>query len=830
MESGLFALVFVLGVILVLSKGSLHVIPRIRFFLVPLLLLSTFSYLQGFISLFFDISATAPPKWLPYSYDFASSFWSGTKFLAFASVIYICQNSIKANDRAFVWSLALLGNIVAFLGITRYIIQSRFPASLDFFRFAGLEPGQGFGPFYNQNHFALLMLMVLGLDVGLLVFAELRVVIRGLLLVFTLIVSVAIILTASRAGIVGSFAVIGTLIISRFVLESRKGMQTAAHSRGRVYAIGRGALVFGLISIVLVLGVVFIGQDRVTHRFTQLPLQLDLGYVPTSFRRVDIWAATSRLIGDHFVFGVGFGAFPFAITQVMEIHGSAIPKQAHNDYLEFLASGGIISAAIALWFVWQCAAAMRIGHGANLDRFSLAARIGAIGATVGVAFHSLFDFGIQFSGNFFFFGAVIAIATIGVFGSIESEIQGSTRLNVAACYGLVALIGTLSVFCALVSVSRFCLISAATKHQIRDLPVEIPFDAELHAVRARSYIAAGNIERAIDELRLATDYRPRDFELWLRLAESEEAQTQLEESERAYKHAIRLAPHYGEVHYRYGMFLLRQSRIDEAVAALTVAVQADPRFIRSVALAVWRFEPGNVNRVVKLAGNGTTGLQREIIRLLIDNRQYEGVQVLACEADLSDLDRSAVVQQLVERRQIQTAWKVYKNDCLPKEIEAEFINGDFERIETIRGEGFGWMLEDEPNGVVGTFDGRTAASGNQSLRITFNGIFDSPVLSAIVPARRNTLYRIDFSQKSDGIVTGGVPVLRFVLIESNENTSAEEMELGTEKFDWMRSSTLIRTDRNTEAIKITLTKRPCGQTICPIFGQLWLDDFRITQI
>src|SRR5215471_18036692 len=92
--------------------------------------------------------------------------------------------------------------------------------------------------------------------------------------------------------------------------------------------------------------------------------------------RPEIWQATLRLIRENSVLGVGFGAYSVAITKYINSSaGDFAPQQAHNDYLEVLASGGIVAGSLFAWFLISCIRQVRARLQSH-DR-NLAVRCGA---------------------------------------------------------------------------------------------------------------------------------------------------------------------------------------------------------------------------------------------------------------------------------------------------------------------------------------------------------------------------------------------------------------------------------------------------------------------
>jgi O-antigen ligase len=161
-------------------------------------------------------------------------------------------------------------------------------------------------------------------------------------------------------------------------------------------------------------GVVWLGGDPLVNRLEALPADMRAAMPSDRKResRVDIWRATWGLIATHPGAGVGMGAYATAIPSSHDSSGEMIPSEAHNDYLELLASGGVIGALLGAWFVMAFIKRARAQLRAT-DPFRRAACLGAVLGLFGVAVHSLVDFGLHITINALVCVALIAIATPG---------------------------------------------------------------------------------------------------------------------------------------------------------------------------------------------------------------------------------------------------------------------------------------------------------------------------------------------------------------------------------------------------------------------------------
>jgi O-antigen ligase len=171
----------------------------------------------------------------------------------------------------------------------------------------------------------------------------------------------------------------------------------------------RAGLVFALL-LTITVGVVWLGGDAVAERVASVGEEVTAGATDaTRSGRKDIWAATWASFAEHPLFGVGFGGYWVAVSGRHEGSGGLVPQQAHNDYLEVLASGGLVGAAVVFAFLLLLVrrSVPRLREGSP---FARAACLGALTGLCGVAVHSLFEFGLHVPSNAFASLALAAAA------------------------------------------------------------------------------------------------------------------------------------------------------------------------------------------------------------------------------------------------------------------------------------------------------------------------------------------------------------------------------------------------------------------------------------
>jgi O-antigen ligase len=162
----------------------------------------------------------------------------------------------------------------------------------------------------------------------------------------------------------------------------------------------------------VVLGTLWLGGDRLATRIeeSRREFNFEADALRQGASRNEIWRLTLRMFAAHPVLGVGMGAYWVAVPTFHDASGTTTPQEAHNDYLELLASGGLVGMAIGVWFAVVVFRKTRQNL-RSLHCFRRAAAFGAMIGIVGVAVHSLVDFGLHMIVNALVFTTLVTIAT-----------------------------------------------------------------------------------------------------------------------------------------------------------------------------------------------------------------------------------------------------------------------------------------------------------------------------------------------------------------------------------------------------------------------------------
>lgn len=271
----------------------------------------------------------------------------------------------------------------------------------------------GYAQFINKNHFAFLIEMGLGLVLGLVLGGGVKR--ERTLIYFALLLPLwtSVVLSGSRGGLI---AVMAQLVVAALLygVVVNKGRSIQQPSRLLRITSAWPVRVLLLIALVAgtILGTIWVGGDRLARTLEESSRQLaeDTSATRQGVSRGEIWQATRKMFVAHPFMGVGMGAYWTAVPAFHDASGTLTPQEAHNDYLELLASGGLIGFGLVAWFalvvIWRTRENLT-----SANRFRRAACFGATVGIAGVAVHSLLDFGLHTTVNALVFTTLIVIAT-----------------------------------------------------------------------------------------------------------------------------------------------------------------------------------------------------------------------------------------------------------------------------------------------------------------------------------------------------------------------------------------------------------------------------------
>jgi O-antigen ligase len=135
-----------------------------------------------------------------------------------------------------------------------------------------------------------------------------------------------------------------------------------------------------------------------------------MGHDASTYGRLQVWSDAWHIFRDFPMTGTGMGTFADVMIVYQSGSRAATYTQAHNDYLQVLAEGGVVvaAAALALLVAIATGAAYRLRRDA--DPVTNWIRYGAVAGLLGIGVQSMVEFSLQMPGVAALFVVVTAVA------------------------------------------------------------------------------------------------------------------------------------------------------------------------------------------------------------------------------------------------------------------------------------------------------------------------------------------------------------------------------------------------------------------------------------
>jgi len=268
--------------------------------------------------------------------------------------------------------------------------------------------GNGFGPFVNRNHFAGWMVMVICLSIGVLCGRielardRVRPGLRNFIVWFSTsegsriiliaasigVMSVSLVSTMSRSGIVSLMCAVGCFA---WLMARRRDVKPATR-----------VVVISALSGVLIASLDWRGADRLLQWFA------DTRHLESRFAA---WRDGWQVVREFPMVGTGMSTYPDAMLFYQKNVLEFWMTHAHNDYLQFLAEGGLlVSVPTTIAVVFLVITVRRSVNEARHDRYEYWVRTGAGVGLIAIAIQETVEFSLHIPGNAVLFATLAAVA------------------------------------------------------------------------------------------------------------------------------------------------------------------------------------------------------------------------------------------------------------------------------------------------------------------------------------------------------------------------------------------------------------------------------------
>jgi tetratricopeptide (TPR) repeat protein len=341
-------------------------------------------------------------------------------------------------------------------------------------------------------------------------------------------------------------------------------------------------------------------------------------------------------------------------------------------------------------------------------------------------------------------------------------------------------------------------------------------------------------QRAVSAYRKSLSFDPLSSRTWLDLATAYELQDDVLDARDAYLHAKRVYPLSAEVAWRYGNFLLRQDEVPQAFAEIRRAVYVDPNLGGQAFSRCWRVDP-DINAILDQVLPPSPPVYLQVIRELGQAAQLPAAfvvwnRLVSLHPQLQLRDAFTFTDALIQAGQVTEARHVWSDavalsgmpqtqDPLGSLVwDGSFESGNF-------GGGFAWSFAPASRGVQVSLDSRQKRSGNESLRLAFDGQrnVDFRNVCQSVPVQPGVPYRLAAWIRTQGLATDEGPRLQISWRDSSATVASIETPDVNGTQPWTEVSASWTPGKGTQLAQICVIRHPSGMET-RIRGSAWIDD------
>lgn len=403
---------------------------------------------------------------------------------------------------------------------------------------------------------------------------------------------------------------------------------------------------------------------------------------------------------------------------------------------------------------------------------------------------------------------------------------------------------------ALAAAALVCLIGAyftakwglAASAALRaDLPEVAQLTIDLAPSNPYTHLAAAqllernfsleDVERSLIEYEAAAALSPHNYIMWLELGRARERNGDAEGAEQTLRRAKELAPNYSRVQWALGNALLRQGRTEEGFEEIRHAVASDPKFTNAAAYTAWQILDGDLAQVRSAIGDSPR-LNAAIATLLAGQKRYDEAAGIWAGIPRDEKPENLretgnlLLSQFGEAKKFRAAAHVAADLSGSEAQIGQISNGGFEEAVKVQNAGtFEWQLGSGNEPQIAPTTGQKR-SGNNSLVIIFNSVQskDFRPVSQTVAVEPGMTYDLELFYRSD-LKTAAV--LKWEIVDASGGKVLAATEPIANKSEWAALGAEFTVPQTTDGIIIRLARENCSGPVCPMNGNLWLDDFSL---
>jgi tetratricopeptide (TPR) repeat protein len=345
---------------------------------------------------------------------------------------------------------------------------------------------------------------------------------------------------------------------------------------------------------------------------------------------------------------------------------------------------------------------------------------------------------------------------------------------------------------------------------------------------------------AITYYQRSVSLNPNEARYWMDLAGAYEMAGNLGKAEEALRTAQRDYPNSGDVAWRFGNFLLRQNRVDEAFGQIHHAVTEDPKLTALAVSRCWR-STQDIEQILNTVIPADADAYWGALEFLIGAHEPDAAmtvwkRLVSTHPDFELPQSFPLFEMLVELGRAEDAATVWQQALslarikpVPDGAGNLIWNGTFEG-DLLNG-GFAWRYRPQLGADI-NWDEQTFHSGSRSLRIDFDGTanVDFQEFWQYALVQPNTRYRFSAYVHTEELSTDkGMhfqidDVTRPIKPATFKPTPQEVTPDVGGSQPWTLNQTEFTTGSDTRLLRVTLRRTPSGMLANKVRGTAWVDD------
>lgn len=348
------------------------------------------------------------------------------------------------------------------------------------------------------------------------------------------------------------------------------------------------------------------------------------------------------------------------------------------------------------------------------------------------------------------------------------------------------------------------------------------------------YMAGGDPESALENLRTATLLNPHDARYWFDLAAQKQLLGDTAGQRTALEKALEVEPTAPDVAWEAANFFLVDGETDRALREFRVVIANEISLVDVALRASWRVRPDTDAMLRDVVPNRPDSLLA-FMTLLASKKETDGViKVWSHLAQLHEKFPTRYlfdyVHYLIEVHRPEAAMTAWEQSADALGLSAYLptdqnlvVNGDFS-LDILNG-GFDWTYVNR-TGVKPLLDPTGFRQGHRSLSLTFEGpgINDAGI-QQLIPVRGATTYDFSAYYKSADFEGAGGP--QIALRDAYSGTLLFASDPLNDSEFWKEVHSRVTTSSSTTLLSLAIERLPAGS---PIRGKLWLDDFELAPL